>query len=162
MRFASFVRPSGQGGNQQCRDVETAGVAPEHGGAFFHRGDRCYRDRMFRAYAVAGDLILLVKSGLRFSKKAVSASFASSERTCALNSSFSAFIAALICSRNGCLMSLLLACSAAAGFAANFRAVSVALTTKSLSDTTSVTRPNSAACLASKGAPNKISSAART
>src|SRR5882762_4016170 len=64
------------------------------------------------AYAVAGDLTVLVKSGLRFSRKAVNASFASSERTCALNSSFSAFIAALICSRNGCLMSLLLACSA--------------------------------------------------
>jgi hypothetical protein len=37
-------------------------------------------------YAVARDLTDLVKSGLRFSKKAVSASFASSERTCTLNS----------------------------------------------------------------------------
>src|SRR6266851_3325840 len=36
------------------------------------------------AYAVAGDLMLLAKLGLRFSRKAVSASFASSERTCAL------------------------------------------------------------------------------
>src|SRR5882757_5388693 len=80
-----------------------------------------------RAYAVAEDLTVLAKSGLRFSRKAENASFASSERTCALNSSFSAFIAALICSRNGCFMSRLLACSAAAGFAANFRAVSVAL-----------------------------------
>jgi hypothetical protein len=55
-----------------------------------------------RAYAVAGELMLLVKSGLRFSRKAVSASFASSERTCALNSSFSAFIAALICFHYRC------------------------------------------------------------
>src|SRR3984893_7119588 len=113
-------------------------------------------------FTVAGDLMFLVKSGLRFSKKAVSASFASSERTCTLNSSFSAFIAALICSRNGCFMSLLLACSPAAGFAANFRAVSVAFASTSLSDTTWVTSPNSAARLASKGVPNKISSAART
>src|SRR6476469_2419084 len=113
------------------------------------------------AYAVAGDLMPLVKSGLRFSKKAVSASFASSERTYALNSSFSAFIAALICSRNGCFMSLLLACSAAAGFAANLRAVSVARARTSWSDTTSVTRPNSAARPALKGDPNKMSSAAR-
>jgi hypothetical protein len=52
---------------------------------------------------------------------------ASSERTCALNSSFSAFIAALICSRNGCFMSLLLACRAPAGFAASFWAVAVAV-----------------------------------
>ena len=52
------------------------------------------------------------------------------ERTCALNSSFSAFIAALICSRNGRFMSLLLACSAPAGFAANFRAVSVAVASR--------------------------------
>ena len=88
--------------------------------------------------------MLLVKSGLRFSRKAVSASFASAERTCTLNSSFSAFIAALICSRNGCFMSLLLACSAAAGFAANFRAVSVALARTSLSDMTWVTRLRSA------------------
>jgi hypothetical protein len=44
----------------------------------------------------------LVKSGLRLSRKAENASFASAERTCALNSSFSAFIAVLICSRNGC------------------------------------------------------------
>src|SRR6266550_4637023 len=87
-----------------------------------------------RPYAVAGDLTVLVKSGLRFSRKAANASFASSERTCALNSSFSAFIAALICSRNGCFMSLLLACSAAAGFAASFPAVSVALAKTSLSD----------------------------
>jgi hypothetical protein len=28
-------------------DVETAGAAPERGGEFFHRGDRCYRGRMF-------------------------------------------------------------------------------------------------------------------
>jgi hypothetical protein len=63
--------------------------------------------------------MLLVKSGLRFSRKVVSASFASSERTCALNSSFSAFIAAMFWSRNGRFMSLLLACSASAGFAAN-------------------------------------------
>src|SRR5258708_16150214 len=117
--------------------------------------------RLIRGHAVAGDLTVLVKSGLRFSRKAENASFASSERTCALNSSFSAFIAALIGSRNGCFMSLLLACSAAAGFAANFRAVSVALASTSLSDMTWVTRPNSAARLASKGAPSKISSAAR-
>jgi hypothetical protein len=91
-----------------------------------------------RAYAVAGELMLLVKSRLRFPRQAVSASFASSERTCALNSSFSAFIAALICSRNGCFIRLLLACSAAAGFAANFRAVSIALGRASLSDTASV------------------------
>src|SRR6266478_7904804 len=128
----------------------------------FNRGDRVSAGSYVRPYAVAGDLILLVKSGLRFSKKAVSASFASSERTCALNSSFSAFIAALICSRNGCFMSLLLACSASAGFAANFPAVSVALARTSLSDMTWVTRPNSAARLASKGTPSKISSAART
>src|SRR6266545_1817082 len=38
---------SASAGDQQCRDVETAGVAPEHGGEFFHRGDRCYRGRMF-------------------------------------------------------------------------------------------------------------------
>src|SRR5882757_5985372 len=117
--------------------------------------------RLICGHAVAYDLTVFAKSGLRFSRKAENASFASSERTCTLNSSFSAFIAALICSRNGCFMSLLLACSAAAGFAANFRAVSVALARTSLSDTTSVTRPNSAARLASKGTPNKISSAAR-
>src|ERR1700692_4422341 len=48
-----------------------------------------------RAYAVAGDLTVLVKSGLRFSRKAENASLASSERTCALESSFSAVIAVL-------------------------------------------------------------------
>jgi hypothetical protein len=130
-------------------------------GGLFNRSNRVSEESYVRPYAVAGDLMILVMSGLRFSKKAVNASFASSERTCALNSSFSAFIAALICSRNGCFMSLLLACSAAAGFDANFPAVSVALASASLSDTTWVTRPNSAARLASKGAPSKISSAAR-
>src|SRR6266851_4384898 len=118
--------------------------------------------RLIRGHAVAEDLTVLAKSGLRFSMKAENASFASSERTCALNSSFSAFIADLSCSRNGCFMSLLLACSAAAGFAASFRAISVALARTSLSDTTWVTRPNSAARLASKGVPSKSSSAART
>src|SRR6201997_1366398 len=109
------------------------------GSDHFDPGHECFElVRDVRPYAAAGDFVFLVKSGLRFSRKAVSASFASSERTCTLNSSFSAFIAALICSRNGCFMSLLLACSAAAGFAANFRAVSVALARRSLSDTTSV------------------------
>src|SRR6202030_2727901 len=77
-------------------------------------GDRVLVRSYVRAYAVAGDLWLVVKSGFRFSRKAVNASLASSERTCLLNSSFSACIAALICPRNGCFMSLLLACSAAA------------------------------------------------
>src|SRR6202051_5311309 len=125
------------------------------------RRDRVSAGSHVAPYAVAGDLVLLVKSGLRFSRKAVNASFASSERTCVLNSSFSAFIAALICSRNGCFISLLLALSSPAGFAANFPAVSVALARTSLSDKTWVTRPNSAARLASNGTPNKISSAAR-
>ena len=62
---------------------------------------------------------LLEKGGKRF--------LASSERTWRLNSSFSAFIAALICSRTARFMSLLLACSAPAGFAASCRAVSVAI-----------------------------------
>ena len=93
-------------------------------------GPQC-QTSAFVVYTVAGDLMLLVKSGLRFSRNAVSASFASAERTCALNSSFSAFIAASICSRNGCFMSLLLACSAPAGFAASFRAVSVAVASRS-------------------------------
>src|ERR1700731_3426141 len=114
--------------------------------------DRCdpVRERLqlaqdnVRPYAAAGGLVFLVKSGLRFSRKAVSASFASSERTCALNASFSAFIAALICSRNVCFMSLLLACNASVGFPANFRAVSVAFVRTFLSDKTWVTRPNSA------------------
>src|SRR3984885_4610826 len=88
------------------------------------RDDRVSVESYVRPYAVADDLVLLVKSGLRFSKKAVNASLASSERTCALNSSFSTFIAALSCSRNGCFMSLLLACSAFAGFASNLPAAS--------------------------------------
>src|ERR1700742_2382510 len=114
-------------------------------------GDHVSAEPSVRAYAAAEVFLLFVKSGLRFSRKAVSASFASSERTCTLNSAFSAFIAALICSRNGCFMSRLLAGSAAAGFVANFRAVSVALSSTSLSETTSVTRPNSKARPASKG-----------
>src|ERR1700730_1881249 len=176
---------------EQCRDVETAGVAPEHGepsrgahaaavrplrpsamrsaqlcrrhfglGGLFNRSDRVSAGSYVCPY-VAGDLMLLVKSGFRFSKKAVNASFASLERTCTLNSSFSAFIAALICSRNGCFMSLLQACSALAGLAATFSAVSVALARTSLSDMTWVTSPNSAARPASKDTPNRISSAAR-
>src|SRR6266481_6440226 len=40
-------RLSASAGDQQCRDMETAGAAAEHGGEFFHRGDRCYRGRMF-------------------------------------------------------------------------------------------------------------------
>lgn len=60
-----------------------------------------------RSYAVAADLMVLVKSGGRFSRNAMSASFASADRTCALNSSFSAFIAALTCGRNGSFRSRL-------------------------------------------------------
>ncbi len=49
-------------------------------------------------YAAVTDFMVLLKSGGRFSRNAANASLASSERTCTLNSSFSAFIAALICS----------------------------------------------------------------
>src|SRR5260370_33772468 len=59
------------------------------------------------AYAAVADFMVLVKSGGRFSRNAVSATFASSERTRALNSSFSAFIAASICSRKDRFMSRL-------------------------------------------------------
>ena len=61
--------------------------------------------------------------GGRFSRNAASASFASPERTCTLNASFSALIAVLIWSRNGPFNSRLLACSAPAGFVASVRAV---------------------------------------
>src|SRR4051794_27551970 len=66
-----------------------------------------------------------------FARKAANAPLASSERTRAPNSRFSAFMAAFICSRKGRFMSLLLARRAAGGFAANLRAVSVAVASKS-------------------------------
>src|SRR5258707_752405 len=89
-----------------------------------------------RAYAAVAAFLVLLKLGGRFCRNAVSASFASSERTCALNSAFSACIAALICSRKDCFMSFLLAWSAPAGFAASFRAVSLAVARRFWSDTT--------------------------
>src|SRR5258708_40088872 len=89
-----------------------------------------------RAYAAVAAFLVLLKLGGRFCRNAVSASFASSGRTCALNSSFSAFIGDLICSRNERFISLLEACSAPAGFAASFRAVSLAVARRFWSGTT--------------------------
>src|ERR1700692_3463279 len=79
-----------------------------------------------RLYVAATGFLVLAKSGGRFFRKAVSASLASSERTRTLNASFSAFIAALTCSRKERFRSRLEACRALAGFAGRLRAVSVA------------------------------------
>jgi hypothetical protein len=65
--------------------------------------------------------MLLVKSGLRFSRKAVKRLF------CVFRADLRTELFVLGLHRrldllaNGCFMSLLLACSAAAGFAANFQ-----------------------------------------
>ena len=64
--------------------------------------------------------VVFVKSGRRFSKKAVIASLASAERIRAENSSFSNFTACSNCSREGRFISLLQACNAVAGFSASF------------------------------------------
>src|SRR5712664_1435290 len=113
------------------------------------------------AHAEVAVRFVLVKSGGRFSKNAVIASLVSVERSCAENSSFSNFAACSSCWRKDCLISLLQACSALAGFSANFCAVSVAVASSFWSGTTRVTSPSSPARCASKGSPNSISSAAR-
>src|SRR5579859_4984757 len=117
--------------------------------------------RKTNSRAVVSASIRDVGNRFRFSRKAVSVSFASTERTSELNSLSSAFIACSICSRVAPIISLLLARSAPAGFCASLWAVSVAVSRSFPSGTTLVTNPNSAARLASNGCPRRMSSAAR-
>ena len=66
-------------------------------------------------------------AGWRLAKNAVNAFFASSDLTRSANTSISSFTACSNCSRKGRFIRRLEACTAAAGFAARVRAVSVAV-----------------------------------
>src|SRR6185369_14136794 len=113
-----------------------------------------------RTYSAATGGVVFAKLGGRFSKKAENASLASANRNRSANSRFSTFTASLSWPIEDCLMRRLHARSAPTGFAASFCAVAVAVAIRSLSGTTRVTRPSSAARRASNGSPSRTNSAA--